>query len=139
MTDDEVAESIQAALVDELGVHPSDVEVEYDSATGVATYIITSDDAESLADIISTTEAENFSDSLPVPESIQIDSSEPLGDITVTVDVIVDASNVDDADVAVDAVSQSLRQQNPSYDINGEGNKLIFLGSNHIKFRTIFL
>ena len=126
MTDDEVAESIQAALTDELGLHPADVEVEYDRSTGVVTYTITGDDAESLADIISATQAEDFSDSLPVSENIQIDSFESSDDIIVTVDVVVDASNVDDADLAVDVVLQTLQEQNPTYDINGAGNEKHF-------------
>ena len=48
LTEEEVVSTIEAALIDEFEVHPSDVEVSYDSDTGVVTYTINSDDAESL-------------------------------------------------------------------------------------------
>ena len=53
LSEDEVVASIENALAEELNLHPSDVEVSCDTDTGVVTYTITSDDAESLANVIS--------------------------------------------------------------------------------------
>ena len=60
MSDPEIIDAIESAIATQLDVHPSDVEVIFDSETGVATYIITSDDAESLNPIISEMQEEDF-------------------------------------------------------------------------------
>ena len=52
LTDEAVVNSITSALAEELDIHPSNIDVSYDSETGAVTYIITSDDADSLASII---------------------------------------------------------------------------------------
>ena len=42
-------------------------------------------------------------------------------DIVVTVDIIVEASNVPDANVAVDGVTQSIREQDDAFEISSRG------------------
>ena len=84
LTDEEVVNAIEAALIDEFNVHPSDVEVSYDSESGVVTYTITSDDAESLADVVSTMQEPEFE---VTAEGVSVDSFDAPTDVVVTVDV----------------------------------------------------
>ena len=120
LTNEEVVEAFEAALSDELKVHPSNIEVTYDSESGMLTYVITSDDIVAVDDAISIISRDDFVSELEL-DSIEIDSIEPPVEILVTVDIIVDASNVPDASLAVDDVIQSLVSQDESYDVNGEG------------------
>ena len=60
MSDIEISDAIATAISVELEVHPSDIEVVYDSETGIANYIITSDDAESLDSIITEMQQDDF-------------------------------------------------------------------------------
>ena len=120
LTNQEVVEAFEAALSDELNVHPSNIEVTYDGESGMLTYVITSDDIVAVDDAISIISRDDFVSELEL-DSIEIDSIEPPVEILVTVDVIVDASNVHDASLAVDDVIQSLLSQDESYDVNGEG------------------
>ena len=99
--DAEITNVIESALATELDVHPSDIEVMYDSESGVATYVITSDNAESLNAIISETQREEFDITL---DNISIESIDPSAEIMVNIDVNVDASSVTDADTAVDLI-----------------------------------
>ena len=121
LTDEEVVTSIEEALAEELNVHPSDIEVSYDSESGVVTYVITSDDAESLNDVISNMQEDRFEDNLTVVDGLVVDSYEAPSDVTATVDVIIDASNVADIDDAVDDVTEALREQDPDAEITGDG------------------
>ena len=120
LTNEEVVEAFETALSDELNVHPSNIEVTYDNESGMLTYVITSDDIVAVDDAISIISRDNFASELEL-DSIEIDSIEPPVEILVAVNVIVDASNVHDASLAVDDVIQSLVSQDESYDVNGEG------------------
>ena len=122
LTDEEVIDSIEAALVSELNLHPSDVEVSYDSETGVVTYTITSDDAESLNDVIADMQQPGFEDNLSVDEALTVDSYDAPVDVTATVDVTVDASNAADVDSAIDDVTEALQEQDPNAEITGQSN-----------------
>ena len=132
MTDDEVVNSIQNTLAEELNIHPSTVDVSFDAETGIVTYIITSDEADSLTELIADMQSDAFESALESIEGISVESYEAPKDMTATVDVIVDASNVDDVDTSVDAVTQALQEQNANYDVVGEG-KL------SVNFKTDFL
>lgn len=116
LSDAEITTAIERALVAELDVHPSDIEVIYDSENNVATYIISSDDAESLNSIISETQREDFH---ITPENISIESIDASAEIVVNVDVNVNVSNVTDADTVVDSIIESLQTQDPSLIIDG--------------------
>ena len=120
LTNEEVVEAFETALSDELNVHPSNIEVTYNNESGVLTYVITSDDIVAVDDAISIISRDDFVSELEL-DSIEIDSIEPPVEILVAVDVIVDASNVHDASLAVDDVIQSLVSQDESFDVNGEG------------------
>ena len=124
LTDEEVITSIEEALANELNVHPSDVEVEYDSETGVVTYTITSDDAESLNDVISDMQTETFDNALDIIDGLSIDDYVAPDDITATVDVVVDASNVADADSTATDVINALQEQDSDYEIDGDGKHI---------------
>ena len=121
LTDEEVIESIETALVNELNVHPSDVEVSYDSETGVVTYTIASDDAESLINVIADMQQSGFEENLNVDEALTVDSYDAPSDVTATVDVTVDASDATDIDSAVNDVTQALQEQDPNAEITGQG------------------
>ena len=120
VTNEEVVEAFETALSDELNVHPSNIEITYDNESGILTYVITSDDIVAVDDAISIISRDDFASELEL-DSIEIDSIEPPAEILVTVDVIVDASNVRDASLAVDDVIQLLNSQDEGYDVNGEG------------------
>ena len=124
MSDDEVVATFESALAAELDVHPSNVEVYFDSETGILTYVITSDDIDLVAEAITTVSEPEFISRIDVGEGILIDSIDASDDIIVTVDVIVDASNVPDANVAADAVAQSIQQQDDAFDVSSQGKQL---------------
>ena len=125
LTDEEVESSLKAALVSELNLHSSDVEVSYDSESGVATYTITSDDAESLVGVVSDMNEDGFSDGLTA-DGVTISSLTPPSDVTAVVEVSVDASNVDDVQDAVDSVTTTIQNQDESYNVTGDGNFIFF-------------
>ena len=116
LTDEEVISALESALANELDVHPSDIEIIYDSDTGVATYTITSEDAESLIDIINEIERNDFE---IITEGISIDSISPSANVIVDVDVSIDASGVSDADTIVDSVVRNLQTQDPNFTVEG--------------------
>merc|ERR1711972_1303923 len=97
----EVEEALVDSISEALGVHPSAVEVEYDPETGVATYTITSEDAETLSDVISAIEAEEFDDDVnanlvDVIDGMSISEIVPPSEIEAEIKVIVDTSEIDD-------------------------------------------
>ena len=124
MSDEEVVGTFESALAAELDVHPSNVEVSFDSETGILTYVITSDDIDLVAEAITTVSEPEFISRIDVGEGIVINSIDTSDDIVVTVDVIVDASNVPDANVAADAVTQSIQEQDDTYEILSRGKLL---------------
>ena len=119
---DTVETSIEEALVKELNIHPSAVEVFYDVSSGTVTFTITSDDAESLISIAETLEADDLVSILDVPEDIAIESITSPSDVLVNIDVSIDASGVDNIDARISDVSNALDDQ---YTVESEGN--IFL------------
>ena len=120
LTNEEVVDAFETALADELNVHPSNIEVTYDDESGMLTYVITSNDIEDVDDAISIISRNDFASELKLDE-IEIESIESPTEVLVTVDVIVDASNVDTS-VAIDDVIQSILSQDASYNVNGESN-----------------
>ena len=124
MSDEEVVSTFESELAFELDVHPSNVEVSFDSETGILTYVITSDDIDLVAEAITTVSEPEFISRIDVGDGILIDSIDASDDIVVTIDVIVDASNVPDANVAADAVTQSIQQQDDAFEISSRGNLL---------------
>lgn len=116
MSEVEVADAIETALSIELNIHPSDVEVNYDQNTGVATYTIISDDAESLNSIINEMKQDDFDISLA---GITIESIIPSDDISINIDVTVDASSINDADTILDSVVEGLQTSYPSFVVDG--------------------
>lgn len=121
LSDEDVIAAIESALADELNIHPSDLEVSYDGESGLVTFLITSDDIESVTDAVTKILDEDFISNLDFEEDLSIDSIEVSDDIVVTVDVVVDASNVADASVAVDAVTSSISSQDRNYEITNQG------------------
>ena len=111
----------EAALSEEVNVHPSNIEVTYDNESGTVTYIITGDDIEDVDNAISITSQNDFASELEVEDTIQIDYIDPPAEVLVTIDVIADASNVDDASIAIDDVIHSILSQDENYDVNGKG------------------
>ena len=122
LTEDELIESIESMLAEELNVHPSDIDVIYDSETGVMTYTITSDDAESLADIITDIGQESFESTLANIDGVILDAHESPNDIIAIVEVVVDASSIEDVDSKVNAVTEALESQNNDYQVVSAGN-----------------
>ena len=119
LTNEEVVEAFQTTLSEELNIHPSNIEITYDNENGQVTYVITGENIEDVDNAISIIKRDEFASEIELPDTIQIDSIESPVEITVTVDVVVDAANVDDASLAVDDVIQSILSQDQSYDVNG--------------------
>ena len=116
LTDEEVVSALESALASELDAHSSDIEIIYDSDTGVAIYTITSRDAESLIDIINDIQEDDFE---IITEGVSIESFAPSTNIIVNVDVSVDVSGVTDADTIVDSVVENLQTQDPRFTVEG--------------------
>ena len=102
-------------------MHPSDIEVHYDEESGVVTFTITSDNAESLNDIVTDMQEAGFEDGLTVVDGIIVEAYVPPSDVVASVDVVVDASNVSDVNDAVESTVQALQQQDPNVDVESEG------------------
>ena len=118
---DEVVASIESYLAEELGVHPQNVEVEYDMESGIVTYTITSTNAESLVtlqDSMNVDFVDNLSSSLG--DSVTVESFIAPESVVVTIDYTIDASQVDDVDAAVATVEASLDENNYTYESSGK-------------------
>ena len=118
LTDDEVESVVETALADELGVHVSTIDVEFTSESGEVTYVISSDDAESLISATGILVSESFSVDLTTVDGVTITSISAPSDVIVTVDVIVDASSVADVDSAVEEVTIQLADDG---DVRSDG------------------
>jgi hypothetical protein len=99
LSESEIADAIKNTLATELDIHSSDIEIMYDSDSGVATYTITSDEAESLTPIINELQQDDFDLS---SENISIELIDPPTDIILNIDVSVDSSGVIDVDTKPD-------------------------------------
>ena len=117
----DVVASIETFLAEELGVHPQNVAVEYDSETGVVTYTITSESAESLVALQADLDAD-FAESLDsnLGDQVSVEDFVAPQSVVVTIDYTVDASQVDDIDAAVANVEASLEENNFSYESTGK-------------------
>ena len=121
LNDEEVVSAIEAALVAELDIHPSQLDVSYDRETGEVVYEITSDDIDSVNDAIAIIADEGFVSNLDVADEIVIESIETPVDVMVTVDIVVDASNISDPDSAITSVTQSIEDRDASFEVVANG------------------
>ena len=118
LTDDEVESVLENALADELGVHVSTIDVEFTGESGEVTYVISSDDAESLISATEILASESFRVDLTTVDGVTITSVSTPSDVVATVDVIVDASSVADVDSAVEEVTIQLADDG---DVRSDG------------------
>lgn len=116
LTEEEVVNTLISLLSNELSIHPADIEILYEEDDGIAIYIIISDNAETLTDIINHMHEDDF---MFTSEEISIDSFNPPEKIILNVDVTVDVSTVSDADIIVDTIVQDLQTQNPNFAVEG--------------------
>ena len=125
----DVIASIESFLAEELGVHPQNVAVEYDSETGVVTYTITSDSAETLVALQADLDAD-FAESLDsnLGDNVSVENFVAPENVVVTIDYAVDASQVDDVDAAVANVEASLEENNFTYESTGKQVNTVFKG-----------
>ena len=121
LTNEEVIDSISLALAHELGVHVSEVEVTYDDSNGLVSYTITSDTAETLSSLVEEMESDSFAESLII-DDISIEIFEAPEEMVVTVDVVVDASNVDNPESTAILVHDALESLDESYQIDADSN-----------------
>ena len=120
LSDEDVIFALETALATELDIHPSELDVSFDRETGLVTYVISSDEIESVMDAIVTIADEDFISNLDIGEDIRLESVAISDNIVVTVDVVVDASNVADVNLAVDDVMESIRNQDDTYQITSQ-------------------
>ena len=89
---DEVVDSIEQTLAEQLNIHPSNIDVEYDSESGVVSYTIASDNADTLSEVLINMQEEGFEDTISDVDGIVVSAYESPIDIVATVAVIIDAS-----------------------------------------------
>lgn len=95
----------------------------------MVTFVIESDNMQDIDDATSIMSQDDFITELELTETITIDSITPPAETLVTVEVEVDASNIDDVSVAIDEIIHSIELQDSNYAVNGQG----------IQTQTIFL
>ena len=127
LTSEEVVGSLEAVLAEELGVHPQNVEVVFDTETGLVTYVITSEDAETLLSLQSVLEQDNTIDQIDsnLGEFITVTGPTAPEEIGFTIDFVVDATVVDDPEIAITLVEEQLEET--QYDYSSESNVFTFV------------
>ena len=127
LTSEEVVGSLEAVLAEELGVHPQNVEVVFDTETGLVTYVITSEDAETLLSLQSVLEQDNTIDQIDsnLGEFITVTGHTAPEEIEFTIDFVVDATVVDDPEIAITLVEEQLEET--QYDYSSESNVFTFV------------
>jgi hypothetical protein len=100
ISDNDIIAAVESALAAELDIHPSALELSYDNESGILTYVITSDDMGEISNAITSITDEDFISDLYIGNDIQIESIEVSNDIEMSVSMLVDASNVSDANMA---------------------------------------
>ena len=127
LTSEEVVGSLEAVLAEELGVHPQNVEVVFDTETGLVTYVITSEDAETLLSLQSVLEQDNTIDTIDsnLGEFITVTGHTAPEEIEFTIDFVVDATVVEDPEIAIFLVEEQLEET--QYDYSSESNVFTFV------------
>ena len=134
LTDDEVMTTFESVLADELNVHPSELDISYDRESGVLTYAIRSDDIDTIDDAIARITQDDFATELELSDDIVIDSIIPPTDVVATIDVTVDASEVEDVSSTVSDVMDAIQRQDSSFEVIGEGNDYHIYHSHNFLF-----
>lgn len=93
----------------------------------MVTYIITSDDIEDVDNAISSISQEDFVTELAFVDEVEVASISPPGEVLAKVDIVVDASNVDDVSYAFNNVIENIQSQDENYQANGQGIKIHFV------------
>ena len=140
-SEEDVINVLVDSIAETLGVHPSNIEVEYNPTTGEVIYIITSEDAETLSDITSILEEDldSFEDELNA--NLIVSSSEILGlefgglisisdveaptEIVAEIEVIVDATDLPnnvDPEEAINEMETKLEEEGVGFEVEGEVN-----------------
>ena len=115
LTPEEIEAMVEETLASELGVHPQNVEVEYDEETNTVTFTITSEDAESLVEMQDEISKPEFQESLK--EDLEEKSGITVTDIAAPTEVIanveitVDATNTENREEALENVENELESQ----------------------------
>ena len=121
LSEEEIVSAIEVALASELDIHTSDIEVSFDEATGEMTYIISSDDAEALVTIADSMSSDDFEDTLELGETLIVEDFTAPADVVATVEISVDASDIEDVDDAVTSVIAVLQEKDNNYAVTGGG------------------
>lgn len=129
LNDEDIIFAIESALAAELDIHPSNLHVSFDSENGIITYAINSDDIDLVSNAITAIGDDDFVSNLDIGEEISINSVEIQNDITMTIDVVVNASNVVDANVAVNDATESIQNYDSNYQITNQGTHKSFFRS----------
>ena len=104
-----------------MDIHTSDVKVSFDEETGEITFSISSDDAEALVTIADSMSSDDFEDTLDLGEILIVDDFTAPADVVATVDISVDASDIEDLDDAVTSVIAVLQEKDNNYAVTGGG------------------
>lgn len=121
LSDNDIIATVESALAAGLDIHPSALEVSYDNESGILTYVITSDDMGEISNAITSITDEDFISDLYIGNDISIESIEVSNDIEMSMSMLVDASNVSDANMAAEAVIESIQNQDDKYEVTSRG------------------
>ena len=130
LSEEETENAIKAELVSALGVHTSDVTVECNFPSAICEYTISSDDAESLVDVVNTMGDDAF---VLSPENVLVHELTAPTEVVAVIDVSVDGSNASDVDAAVQAAITAVQEQDEDYDVTGDGNFSLLFDSHRTK------
>ena len=124
LTSEEVVASLEAVLAEELGVHPQNVEVVFDSETGIVTYVITSEDAESLLSLQTVLEQDGTIEQIDsnLGDFITVTGHTAPDEVEFTIDFVVDATAVENPETAISFVEDHLDET--EYEYSSESNIL---------------
>ena len=120
LTDEDVERIVETVLAEEMGIHPSDIDVEYDRTSGEVVYTITGDDAETLLEVTALLESSDISDTLST-EFVVVVSVDAPTEVVASVDVSVDASGVADIDTALSDVAVAIESMDDAYVVETSG------------------
>ena len=121
LSEEQIVSTIEAALARELDIHTSDVKVSFDEETGEITFSISSDDAEALVTIADSMSSDDFEESLDLGESLVVQAFTAPADVVATVEISVDASDIEDVDDVVTSVTDALQEKDTNYVVTGGG------------------
>ena len=124
-----IEETIKNSISQETGVPTTDIDVKYNSNTGVIEYTVKSDSYDKSNDIKDSVIDDSFTDTIQndldiVDSNIIVTSPQVNDSITADINIVVDGEDIIDMDDATNALSNELTQDGFTVD-KAEGTQII--------------